>query len=289
MINLAAETRYGQDENQYKQMCLNLSVNVAKEAAAKQCKRFIELSTAQVYEAGKRSSKEDSKYKPWTLLAKYKKQAEEVISTISGLNYAILRPAIVYGPGDLNGLMPRIVCAATYTYTKDKMKLLWGGDLRINTVHVEDVVRAIWHMCASEDPAVKKNGAVFNLVDKSDTSQESFNKILVELFGIDTGFFGTMISNVAKLKIQAAADTANENHMYPWGEMCKQSKVEHSPLSPYIDKELLYNTSLSVDGSSIEKTGFTYLHTEINSALVKQSIDYWKDMGLFPNYEKLQK
>lgn len=289
VINLAAETRYGQDENQYKQMCLNVSVSCAKEAQQRGVDRFIEVSTAQVYEPGKKPSKEDGKYKPWTLLAKYKKQAEDAISTIPDLNYAILRPAIVYGPSDLNGLMPRLVCAATYTHTKDKMKLLWTGDLRINTVHVDDVVRAIWHLCSSKNAQVQKRGAVFNVADKSDTSQESFNKILEQLFGIDSGFFGTIISNVAKLKIQAAAETANDNHMNPWADMCKLSNVQHSPLSPYIDKELLYNTSLSVDGSAIEKTDFTYLHPEISTELVQQSIQYWKDMNLFPEFQKLSK
>ncbi len=270
-------------------MCLNVSVSCAREAAQRGVSRFIEVSTAQVYEAGKKPSKEDGKYKPWTLLANYKQQAEDAISLIPDLNYAVLRPAIVYGPGDQNGLMPRLICAATYTHTKDKMKLLWSGDLRINTVHVSDVVRAIWHVCTSQDAAVQRRGATFNLADKSDTSQESFNKILEELFGIEVGFFGTLISNGAKLKIQSAAETANDNHMNPWAEMCKLSNVQHSPLSPYIDKELLYNTSLSVDGSAIEKTGFTYDHPQINAQAVLQSIQYWKEMNLFPDYQKLSK
>jgi nucleoside-diphosphate-sugar epimerase len=85
VVNLAAETRYGQEEGTYKQMVLVLSVNCAKEALNhKSIKKYIEFSTAQVYDAGKKPSKESDKLKPWTLLAKYKKEAEEEIKKLNG-------------------------------------------------------------------------------------------------------------------------------------------------------------------------------------------------------------
>jgi nucleoside-diphosphate-sugar epimerase len=79
VVNLAAETRYGQEESVYKQHVFDLSVNCAKEAAAHGVAKYIEVSTAQVYEAGKKASNEKDKIKPWTKLAKYKQQAEEEI------------------------------------------------------------------------------------------------------------------------------------------------------------------------------------------------------------------
>lgn len=41
---------------------------------------------------------------PWTFVAKYKLQVEQDLKNIPDLKYTILRPAIVYGPGDRNGL-----------------------------------------------------------------------------------------------------------------------------------------------------------------------------------------
>jgi len=44
--------------------------------------------------------------------------------------------------------------------------MLWTRDYKTNTVHVEDVARAIWHLC--------HNGViaeVYNLADKGDTSE----------------------------------------------------------------------------------------------------------------------
>lgn len=37
-------------------------------------------------------------------MARFKLQVEEDLATIPGLNYVILRPAIVYGIGDKNGI-----------------------------------------------------------------------------------------------------------------------------------------------------------------------------------------
>jgi nucleoside-diphosphate-sugar epimerase len=47
---------------------------------------------------------EAHKSEPWTLLAKYKLAVEQELPNIPDLDYVIVRPAIVYGPGDRTGL-----------------------------------------------------------------------------------------------------------------------------------------------------------------------------------------
>jgi len=44
--------------------------------------------------------------------------------------------------------------------------MLWTRDYKLSTVHVYDVVRAIWHLCYHGNV-----GDVYNLADKGDTSQ----------------------------------------------------------------------------------------------------------------------
>lgn len=46
----------------------------------------------------------------------------------------------------------------------NSVQLLWTKDLRMNTVHVVDVCRAIWHVCQHG-----RRGEIFNLADKSDS------------------------------------------------------------------------------------------------------------------------
>jgi nucleoside-diphosphate-sugar epimerase len=82
----------------------HLSVSCAQEAAKQGVKRFIEVSTAQVYEPSNKPKDESGKVDPWTNLAKWKLQCEEDLKKIPGLSVVVVRPAIVYGPGDKTGI-----------------------------------------------------------------------------------------------------------------------------------------------------------------------------------------
>jgi len=68
----------------YDEKVFQLSVTVAKEAAKRKVRCFVEVSTAQVYDAGKKASVEEDKPKPWTAIAKSKLKAEEELSKIAG-------------------------------------------------------------------------------------------------------------------------------------------------------------------------------------------------------------
>eukprot|EP00045_Choanoeca_perplexa_P011321 m.119446 g.119446 ORF g.119446 m.119446 type:complete len:363 (+) comp15591_c0_seq2:111-1199(+) len=277
VFNCAGMTMYGQSDSVYQESVYDLSVKCAQKAAAVGCKRFVELSTAQVYAADKKSTNEEGKLKPWTGLAEKKLEVENALKDIANLNYIIVRPAIVYGVSDRLGLMPRLIIGAVYKKLGETMKLLWSDKLCLNTVHVEDCVSALWHL--AEKGAV---GSVYNLADKANTTQGSVGDILAELFGIKLGYYGTMISNVAKLNMAAAVETSNEKHMGPWSEMCQAASIENTPLTPYLDKELLYNNSLAVDGSAIEATGFAYKHPAPTADLLKDMVLEEIKLGNFP-------
>ena len=50
---------------------------------------------------------------------------------------------------------------------------MWTNDFRVNTVHVVDVARALWHLCNHGT-----RGEIYHLADKGNTS-ECFHLILV--------------------------------------------------------------------------------------------------------------
>jgi len=183
----------------------------------------------------------------------------------------------VYGPGDINGLSPRIICGAVYKHIGEKMKFLWDEKLKINTVHVRDVSKALWHLSQKG-----QLGAIYNLADKGETDQGNFNEILQKIFGIETGFVGTIASNLAKVNFKSVAEDVNDKHLKPWSDLCKAAGIVNTPLTPYLDQELLYNNSLSVDGSGVEATGFVYDHPQVTEALVREQIDYFVKQKLFP-------
>jgi len=280
VFNLAAETKYGQTEVVYNEKVYDLSVKCAQEAVKQGVERFVEVSTAQIYASSSKPAKEDAKPSPWTNIAKYKLKAEETLRGMAGLKLVILRPAVVYGPGDNSGLAPRIICGAVYKHLNEKMKFLWGEDLRINTVYVNDVCKALWHVATS--PNVKV-GSTFNLCDKNDTNQEKINKHLEEIYGIKTGFLGSMASKMATtLSIKAVTEEVNDKHLKPWSDLCKKAGIVNTPLTPYLDPELLYNNSLCVDGAAIESTGFAYDRPNLTTDDFRGMIAYYTNQKLFP-------
>lgn len=151
----------------------------------------------------------------------------------------------------------------------------------MNTVHIADVCAGIW--AARTWP----NGQIYNLCDQSETDQGSINTFLEQIFGIETGFWGSMASNVAKtLSLKAIAEEANDKHLKPWSDLCKEQGITSTPLSPYIDQELLSNNSLSINGSAIEKTGFKYSHPKLTKEDFLTIMEYFQAQGLFPKLGK---
>ncbi|XP_071787949.1 4-hydroxy-2-methyl-3-oxo-4-farnesyl-3,4-dihydroquinoline-1-oxide ketoreductase-like [Asterias amurensis] len=277
VVNLAAQTKYGCTDEVYKEGVLTLSLHCAKEAARRNAKKYIEVSTGQVYTADKKASHEDSKTSPWTGIAKYKLQIEEELPRIEGLNYMIIRPAIVYGIGDRTGVMPRLITAAVYRQLQEKMKLLWTPELKMNTIHVEDLCLAVWHLIQ-----YGQQGHVYNIVDKSDTTQGSMAELVCRIFDIKHDYFGTVISNFARLNMAEIVDDSNDKHFEPWTEACNRDGLQYTPLSPYLHQELLYNKHLYMDGQKLETTGFQLTKPQLTEELLRQMLDDYVSMGLFP-------
>ena len=135
-------------------------------------KCFVELSTGIVYKPDAKPRKEADRLKPWLKLAKWKLQAEEELSKIDGLNLCVLRLAHVYGPYTSKFLSTCLCLARVFQSEETEMKWLWDRDLRVNTVHVEDVARAMWTAAewyAKTGP--KRPHPIFNISDLGNTCE----------------------------------------------------------------------------------------------------------------------
>jgi len=109
------------------------------------------------------------------------------------------------------------------------------------------------------------------------------NEMLSVMFGIKTGFMGSLKSMAAEaISLDMVANHANHKHVPAWQKLCEKHAILNTPLSPYIDKELLYNKHLSVDGSKITATGFVYEHPEITTELLREQVTAFISQGLFP-------
>jgi len=279
VVNLCGETRFGCSENDYKLKCVDTAAKASAAAAEKQCGVWIEVSSGQVYNADKKPSTESSKTKPWTKVAAARLAAESEVAK-SGIKHVILRPSNVYGTDDTTSLMPRITCGAVYAHMKEKLQFMWSRELKINTVHVVDVAGAIWAAATTTGLA---SGAVYNVSDSGDTDQGTLNDHIASIFGISVGCVGTTKSSLAKMMLGALASDANDKHVPVWTKMCQEQKIDVRGVSPYIDKELLYNNSLCLDGSKITKdTKFTYSVPQCTKEELEKVIIACEESKQFP-------
>ncbi len=125
-------------------------------------------------------------------------------------------------------------------------------------------------------------GTIYNLSDCSDLTQGKLNSWLSQLFKIETSFLGSLVSNLAKLSLSSVAQEANDKHVPAFTQLCIKHKIFHTPISPFIDCELLREHHLSIDGKKIEKeTGFRYTK-QASLEGIKQQIQAFIEQGVFP-------
>lgn len=144
VFNCAGETRYSQADDIYRLRSHALSIALGNECARRKTPVYVELSTGQVYSPSRVPRKETDKCKPVLRLAKWKLKAEEDLAAIKGLNLVILRLANVYGKYCGTPLANACCAARVYQEEGKDMRWLWDKELRVDSVHVDDVARAIW-------------------------------------------------------------------------------------------------------------------------------------------------
>ncbi|KAK0657426.1 hypothetical protein B0T16DRAFT_60091 [Cercophora newfieldiana] len=291
VFNCGGETRYSQEEEVYKLRSLGLSVALGKEAAKRGIKCFVELSTGMVYKPDSSPSKEQDKLKPWSKIGVFKLQAEEELAKIEGLNLVIVRLAHVYGPYASQWVATALCLARVYKALESEMKWLWTKDLRTNTVHIHDVTRALWEIAGwytagkpNWDDSAMGNVPTFNVVDNGATTQGAMADIIGQVFGIETGFQGQLISTFAKLNLDSVVDDVNDEVLGPWAGLLEDAGITRpGPLTPFMEKELLKDTDLSMDGSRLEQVvGFTYEKPVISKELVEEVIESYKKLNWWP-------
>lgn len=77
----------------------------------------------------------------------------------------------------------------------ETMKLLWNESMKMNTVHVDDVVAAA--VALAQNPLANKQ--CYNIVDDTQSTQETISNILANIFGIKVDYWGEGLSNLSKV------------------------------------------------------------------------------------------
>lgn len=112
-------------------------------------------------------------------------------------------------------------------------------------------------------------------------------------------FQGTLVSQFAKLHLDNVVDELNDDTLDTWAELQAESQTDlNCPMSPFMEKELLRDTDLSLDGSAFMTTvgyrqvlismaevitkNYRYKHPKITVEEVKKVIESYKKLNWWP-------
>ncbi len=119
-------------------------------AAAGRVGRFVHVSSVGVYGFPRALPvTEGSPFAPRTLYSQTKIEAEKLVTRLAkalGLPYTIVRPTIIYGPGDTNGMLDKLAAMLRAR----RYRLVGSGENTLHHTYVDDVVRGIFTLAGSK-------------------------------------------------------------------------------------------------------------------------------------------
>ncbi|KAJ2711711.1 hypothetical protein H4R19_003120 [Coemansia spiralis] len=292
VFNFATEQKFGQADGVYAQDVHQLSVAVAQLAARHAVGALVQLSTALVYAGvpGRRCTEDDPSAGASGLAAAHLR-AERDVRAVAGLPpLVVLRPALCYGPGDRQNMVPMVISALLSREAGEPMPVLWDKALPASTVHVADVARAAI-AAAAHSRRTQTPAALYNLADPGNTTNGDLARAVATLFGIKPDFQSAAVNFVAKrLRPEELAEEVNQSLLGPWMALLARHNIANSPLSPYLDREHPYcrleHCPLAVDGARIAATpglDFEYHYPAVSADALRPIVDEFQQVGLWPN------
>lgn len=70
--------------------------------------------------------------------------------------------------------------------------------------------------------------------------------------------------------MSAVVDEINDKHMGPWAELCQADKTENTPLTPYMDEELLHYNHLHLSNEKLKNSGYNLRVPKITTEKIEE-------------------
>jgi nucleoside-diphosphate-sugar epimerase len=180
VVHLAAAVGYGQRMDHCLRLNLEGTRNVAEAAVSADARRFVHLSSVSVYgrAAGRPIDEDAPLRKTGDPYGDTKIDAETILRAHEArgeLALTVLRPTVVYGPGD-DKFLPKLV----ENLRAGRARVIGNGRQRVDALHVEDLVACIGRVL--EDP--RAVGRTYNLNHPGNPSWEEFVAFLAEMLDV---------------------------------------------------------------------------------------------------------
>tara|TARA_B100000900_G_C20585508_1_gene719365 strand:+ start:111 stop:1064 length:954 start_codon:yes stop_codon:yes gene_type:complete len=160
---------------------INTTTNLLWHAEKWNVRKFVYVSSSMVYGDFSDGMKEDGKTKPKNIYGEAKLTGERLVKLFSkrdGLNYNIIRPSGVYGPGD----MPDRVVSKFFEKAMNNQAItLHNGDNKVDFTYRQDAARGI--ILAALSPVANVS---FNITAGKATSLRTLAEKIIALTGSDS-------------------------------------------------------------------------------------------------------
>ena len=160
---------------------INTTTNLLWHSSKWNIKKFVYISSSMVYGDFVDGTKEDANTKPKNIYGEAKLTGERMVKLFAkrdGLNYNIIRPSGVYGPGDMPD---RVVSKFFEKAMSNKTITLHNGENKVDFTYRQDAARGIILAALSSVANVS-----FNITAGNATSLRTLAEKIIEITGSDS-------------------------------------------------------------------------------------------------------
>jgi len=181
VVHLAAAVGYGQTLERCRRINREGTRHMVEAAVAAGVRRFVQLSSVSVY--GRRPGIPIDEDTPFRHIGDpygdSKIEAEELLQKHADrheIDLTILRPTVIYGPGD-DKFLPKLI----ENLRSGRARIIGDGSNRVDAVHVDDVATLVARVLA--DP--RAIGGVYNVSNPNNPSWKELLSWVAEAIGVD--------------------------------------------------------------------------------------------------------
>jgi nucleoside-diphosphate-sugar epimerase len=160
---------------------INTTTNLLWHSEKWNVKKFVYVSSSMVYGDFVDGTKEDASTKPKNIYGEAKLTGERMVKLFAkrdGLNYNIIRPSGVYGPGDMPD---RVVSKFFAKAMKNETITLHNGNNKVDFTYRQDAARGIVLAALSSVANVS-----FNITAGNATSLRTLAETIIEITGSES-------------------------------------------------------------------------------------------------------
>lgn len=287
VVNLAAIVDIGLPFYKLSPINLDAVINLYKEAKKNNVKRFIQFSSAAVYQKYHGAISEEVKAEASNEYCRTKILADDFLLSQKAEfpKITIVRPGLIIGPrGRVLAATLATLPAIIKSFTPLLPSLKSGGT-RSNWVHAEDIASAVSFLLAKDIPS----GEIFNVTqDHAASISDVFNTVMggagVKLFKLPVPYPRTLLKLFYPLLDVGIYYKLSTGFVRGMWRYIKRKNNLKDGIMPQVDREILMYLveDMIFDNSKIKHLGFKFKYSDFGSAW-NATMDWYRKNEWIPN------